>query len=119
MKTIHQSACCRKEDRRRRIQSALAGLLLFLLPVSGCAVPFFGEKEASGYSRSSTEAAAETAAFDAFLEEFFRTEVTGNTINLHFTVADPQNYGIQETPVTLGEISEQALAESAAGMENA
>lgn len=118
MKTIHQSACCGKEVRRRRIQSALAGLLIFLLFVSGCTVPFFGEKEASGYSRSSTEAAAETAAFDAFLEEFFRTEVTGNTINLHFTVADPQNYGIQETPVTLGEISEQALAESAAGMEN-
>lgn len=96
------------------------GLLLSLLLISGCALPFSGGKRFAPFSKTTEVAdpATETAAFDAFLEEFFRTEVSSNTINLHFTVANPEHYGIGEVPVTLGEISEQASAESVAATEN-
>ncbi len=43
--------------------------------------------------------------FDAFLEECFREEVAGNTINLHYILAYPENYGITDYEVTLGDFS--------------
>lgn len=58
------------------------------------------------------------ATFDSFLDEFFRSEVTGNTINLHFTLSDPESYGITESPITLGNISQEAISDSFAKTEN-
>lgn len=59
-----------------------------------------------------------TSSFDAFLESFFRTEVCSNTINLHFTLSNPENYGIEETPITLGEISADSSDAVGASIEN-
>lgn len=67
---------------------------------------------------STEELAATSASFDSFLDTFFRKEVTSSTINLHFTLSNPENYGITETPLTLGNLSAQAIAESQAGLEN-
>lgn len=67
---------------------------------------------------SSASSADTIASFDAFLEHFFRTELTANTLNLHFTLSDPQQYGIKETPITLGSLSAQAQNESRAALEN-
>lgn len=63
-------------------------------------------------------AAGSTSSFDAFLDDFFRAEVSSNTINLHFSLSHPENYGITETPITLGSLSEEALAASRASLEN-
>lgn len=38
--------------------------------------------------------------FDAFSKEMFEKEMTADTLNMHYTVAAPENYGISEyTPV--------------------
>lgn len=43
--------------------------------------------------------------FSAFLEELFQTEVTASTLNLHYTLKNPSDYGITDYPVTLGHFS--------------
>ena len=40
--------------------------------------------------------------FDRYVEELFRQEVSANTITLHYTVKDPESYGIQNPPVSCG-----------------
>lgn len=40
--------------------------------------------------------------FDAFTEELFRSELSQNTLNLHYTLAYPKNYGIEDYDVSLG-----------------
>ena len=61
---------------------------------------------------------AKADAFDTFLNDYFCTEVTSNTINLHFTLSNPENYGIEKTPITLGSLSEKAIADSYMKTEN-
>ena len=39
---------------------------------------------------------------DAFTEELFRNELSQNTLNLHYTLAYPKNYGIEDYDVSLG-----------------
>lgn len=93
--------------------SALQILLPLTLSFSlltGCTSPFT-ESASPGKDGN-------TASFDSFLDEFFRSEVSSNTINLHFTLAHPENYGITETPITLGEVSAEASAKSNAAIEN-
>lgn len=100
-------------------------LLIILLSVAlsasmfmGCAVPF-SKKSADTGSRTLTEQDdASAVSFDEFLDHFFRSEVSSNTINLHFTLSNPQNYGIDEMPITLGDISIEAQAKSQAQLEN-
>lgn len=84
---------------------SLCIFFLFSLPITGCSSPIPG---ASGASLS----------FESFCDRMFREEVSSNTINLHFTLSDPNSYGIENPPVTLGEISLTAADETNAGIEN-
>lgn len=105
-------------------------LLLFTLCTSclcSCALPFGGASgsrdgsSSSGFSDSEASNPGSNKSaedFDSFLETFFRSEVQSNTINLHFTLSNPENYGITETPITLGVISDEAIAKSQASLEN-
>lgn len=43
--------------------------------------------------------------FEDAAEDFFAREISSNTINLHYTLADPASAGIDEYPVTLGSIT--------------
>ena len=54
-------------------------------------------------------------AFDARMEELFRSEIALNTINLHYTLAYPENYGIEDYEASLGTYS---LEEFEAGYED-
>lgn len=102
-----------KYDRFKN--AALFSLFLVLSLSAGCASPLSSAGSGSAGENSVT---ASAGSFDSFLDDFFRTEVTSNTINLHFTLSDPANYGITETPITLGDLSEQAVLESHAELEN-
>ena len=75
--------------------------------------------ESIEYSQKISEENPQTVeAFDQFINDIFETEVTENTINLHFTISDPEKYGITDYPVTLGDLSIDAMADSNARLEN-
>lgn len=92
----------------------------FLLSCSllaGCASPSVGILE------NNTEIAAEydsttASGFDSFLDHLFCSELAGNTINLHFTLTDPESFGITDTSVSLGDLSDQSISETNANLEN-
>lgn len=99
-------------------KTLITSLLLFSLLV-GCGSPTSFNSISSSQTASSHNSSAQPlASFDTFLEDFFRTEVTANTINLHFTLSNPQNYGIEKTPITLGSLTEASINESHASLEN-
>lgn len=50
-------------------------------------------------------------SFTAFTEELFRDELSGSTLNLHYTLANPQRFGIKDYPVTYGNLSTQSDSE--------
>lgn len=60
----------------------------------------------------------ENKAFTEFTHNMFVNEITSNTLNLHYTVANPEAYGIDDYPVTLGSADEASLAASTAVLEN-
>ncbi len=53
------------------------------------------------------------AGFDHFTEELFCQEVSANTITLHYTLQNPEKYGIKETPISFGSYSTDTAAISA------
>ena len=59
----------------------------------------------------------ENDLFRQFILDLFRREVSADTITLHYTVKEPESYGIQDTPVTLGSFDADPAA-SAASIEN-
>lgn len=50
--------------------------------------------------------------FDAYIDDLFLEDVVGNTINLHYTLAHPENYGITDYEVTLGDYSTDDVDEA-------
>lgn len=60
----------------------------------------------------------ENRKFNAYTEDFFCQEVSGNTLSLHYTLKDPSQYGIEETPITLGHYSADSDS-MCASVENA
>lgn len=84
---------------------SLCIFFLLSLPLTGC-------------SSSLTRNSGSDFSFEAFCDGLFCQEVCSNTINLHFTLSDPGSYGIENPPVTLGEISLTAANEDNAGVEN-
>lgn len=93
--------------------SAGACLLLGCMFFSGCT-----RNSPIEFLETDTESPEEIAAFDSFLNDFFCAEVSSNTINLHYTLANPENYGITDAKVSLGDLSEQAFKDSNARFEN-
>ncbi len=57
-------------------------------------------------------------SFDEYLNSLFRQEVASTTINLHYTLKSPENYGITEYEVTYGDIDEESRQASVAALEN-
>lgn len=86
-------------------------LVLSLSLFTGCA----SDTGSTGFLKSAEKSAG---TFDGFLDNYFKQEVCSNTINLHFTLSNPESYGITETAVTLGDISEQAVDNAFIGQEN-
>lgn len=49
------------------------------------------------------------SSFEEYTEQLFLEEISGNTLNLHYTLAYPENYGIKDYDVTLGNFSIEDL----------
>lgn len=56
--------------------------------------------------------------FDSFTSKLFREEISQNTINLHFTFTHPEQAGITNYEITLGDFSETASKNGNARIEN-
>ncbi|MCD8010420.1 MAG: DUF885 domain-containing protein [Lachnospiraceae bacterium] len=102
--------------RRRILLPVLLGALLtgglwfFSLSASESAVPAAARKTAENEYESYEESSLRTqSTFDAFTEKLFCEMVSANTLDLHYTLADPEIYGIEETTVTLGSESPDDL----------
>lgn len=67
--------------------------------------------------RSPEEITTETS-FQDFLTQIFVDEVTSDTISLHYTLANPENYGITEDIQTLGTYSSIQMKENLLKIEN-
>lgn len=70
----------------------------------------------SFFSRSLTSK-SENEQFTAFTETLFRQEVSSDTISLHYSLQNPEAYGILDAPVTLGSFPSNPDS-AAASMEN-
>ncbi len=81
------------------------GLALCLLAVGG-AIAFNKWNEST------------SAKFDDYTQELFQEDVVQNTINLHYTLANPENYGITDYEVTLGSVSLADVEEGYAELED-
>lgn len=74
----------------------------FLMPAIGlCLVLFLGI--GTGYLVN--HVFSENARFDAFTEKIFQEEVTGNTLTLHYSLANPEKAGITRPSPCLGTVS--------------
>lgn len=74
-------------------KSLRRGVLLLLVLVLGTTFGYLSNHPFS-----------ENARFEKFTEDLFRSEVKGNTLNLHYTLADPEKQGIDSFPPTLGTV---------------
>lgn len=80
------------------LTTSIAGMMLF----TGC---------------SPKAAANQNKAFQSFTNEVFCQEVASNTVSLHYSLKNPESYGIKDSPVTFGEFTTDAKAASAS-LEN-
>ena len=78
--------CLSGKNSTRLVFAILIGVLIsFFLP--GC----------------QKQTAEETnLAFEKFTNDLFCQETASNTVNLHYTLRDPEEFGIREAPVTFG-----------------
>ena len=98
---------------KKRFAALGLSLILSLSLFTGC------EAEKSLPSLKSEKAQAEIQSeFDAYMEELFKEEVVLNTISLHYTLAEPNNYDLSDYEVSLGSISEESLKESISMLED-
>lgn len=59
-----------------------------------------------------SQSASDSEKFDAYIDQLFKEDITANTINLHYTLAYPENYGITDYEVTLGSYSTEEIGEA-------
>lgn len=98
-------------------KSVLLVLLLFLAGTGICAGAYRKNHPSDIYSQSA-HGEKQQQEFNTYLDDLFRREVTSNTINLHYTVKTPENYGISEYAVTYGSISEESRRAGLTALEN-
>ena len=62
---------------------------------------------------SSLHAESSDQQFRTFTRSLFQTEVSANTISLHYTLRSPSDYGIADIPATYGSLSSDSVAAKA------
>ncbi len=63
------------------------------------------ESTTSKVDKSTAEATKEQEEFDDFTDEIFTSELALNILNLHCTLAHPENFGIKDYDISLGNFS--------------
>lgn len=76
-----------------KVIALIAGLVCIMILCAVGAILLIGNK------------ASDSERFEAYIDNLFMEDVVGNTINLHYTLAHPEDYGITDYEVTLGDYS--------------
>ena len=92
------------QKRVTRLLALLMAVVLSLCPL-GCST-----------GRTPQASEDEHQRFTEFSEELFRSELLENTINLHYTLAYPEKYGIKDYDVVLPVVSADSEKESYASV---
>lgn len=122
---IHSDPPDRRDRSPRffRQNAAGAAVLAFLLAAaslgSGCGTaPDITQTSAAAPSREyeayTSDSVKEQNAFDRFTEDLFRKEVSSSLLSLHYSLADPEAWGITEAESAFGEASARSLREDMA-----
>ena len=91
-------------------QILLTGILAVTVVTAACAKETKPEQTVPTVTATPTPTTEER--FDTYTEELFRSEIVGNTINLHYTLAYPENFGITEYEPTLGSFDIEGMQQS-------
>ncbi len=111
---------------KKRLTRLLALLLAVVLMLSSCASG--AEKnttqsssentsENSDSSGSQTYDESEHKKFLDFTKQQFLDSVASDTVNLHYTLADPKAYGITDYEVSLGSLNKESIEKSYQDMQ--
>ncbi|MCD7744694.1 MAG: DUF885 domain-containing protein [Lachnospiraceae bacterium] len=109
---IRNHAAQDTETSNRKIASAIRYLLLPLFAASATLLICHFVSNPPSFLQT------EEQRFTAFTEEVFREELSGNTLNLHYLIADPSEYGLDNAEVSLGSSSLEAREAAVAALEN-
>lgn len=82
----------------RHSMALFLALSLMILPIAAC--------------KSGKKADETQERFDAFTNEVFVSDITENIMNLHWTLAFPENYGIDDYEISFGSFSKEYEEES-------
>lgn len=99
--------------KKRFTAFGLSLVLTFSLLLTGCDI----KKSLPSFKSDEQQAEIQTE-FDNYMDELFEEEVSLNTISLHYTLADPAAYGINDYEVSLGSVTEDSLSENVTLLEN-
>lgn len=89
------------------------------LTCSGCASLSHSSHSETETGLTATQTSEqEISRFHDYLDELFRNEVSGNVLNLHYTLTNPADYGISSYRVSFGEISKDSFDASLLSLEN-
>lgn len=96
-----------KNSYKRLLALSLA--LTLTVSLAGCSVRPGSPSDSQDTTLTTQD---EQQRFDGFLDEVFLSEMTENTLNMHFSLAHPENFGIDDYEVTLGGFSAEEDRES-------
>ena len=97
---------------KKLAKQRLRGILLIL----GLLLAYLGFTIASGYLPVNQHKSV-NESFRQFTLALFQEEASSSTLNLHFTLQNPSDYGILNPPVTFGDYSTDAVS-ATASIEN-
>lgn len=89
-------------------------IILLLLFTISCS----SSKKGDNNSNTTTKYTDVQNDFHNFTEELFVKEIQANTINLHYTLSEPENYNIKDYPITLGDYSVEYFEKNNQDIQN-
>lgn len=115
--------------KKNKLTETTKRLLVFLLAVSFSLTAACNFLESNQIQKSQSNGnqpqqekdevkTAVQQAFSDYLEQVFQAEIVSSTLNMHYTLAHPENYGITEYQITYGQATSEQTVEASAILEN-
>lgn len=100
------------------LRAAALLCICMVLMFTGIKAREFFEENRTDVSINVKESISVQEKFDQYLNDLFCQEVAASTINLHYTLKNPEEYGITKYTVSYGTISDESQNKAVAVLEN-